>query len=391
MPSTKSTFFLVFEVKYTLSITQKCNLACDYCYVNEKDSVMPLPVAGKIIDFIYDHTPEDEQIDIGFFGGEPLLELRLIKEITQMINHHESYDADRVMISIVTNGTIFHEGIKDFLLEENVGIGISCDGPSFIQDQFRRFPDGSGSSKIVEGNIEKALLFFPFMPVNAVYSPENLQFLPDIVDYISELGVKNIYLNHNISAHWTSKEARMLQEIYGSIGKKYLEFYRRDEPRHISLIDSKIVVILRGGYKPLERCRMGTGELAFSPTGNIYPCERLIGSDDGSTHCIGNINHGFTIEKNCKTVSNEAENLECQTCSLRKYCMNWCGCTNFFSTSDYRKVGPFVCASEKAAIKAASQVLQTMQNESMNLSEHLGGTPLMSIIGEVMHEPWQKS
>jgi uncharacterized protein len=222
------------------------------------------------------------------------------------------------------------------------------------------------------------------IPVNAVYSPENLQYLPDVVDYLSSLGIKNIYLNPNISACWTKREVDMLTVIYGTIGMKYMDFYCQGKPRFINLIDNKIVVILRGGYKPLERCRMGNGEFAFAPSGNIYPCERLIGQDDGIAHCIGNINNGFIPRGTCKTIS--AINMECQTCGLREYCMNWCGCTNYFSTGKYDAVGPFICASEKVAISIAFHVIQQMRENWQNLSDHIAGTPLMNAIGEVIEK-----
>ena len=73
-------------MKYTLAVTQRCNLACDYCYIHEKNSVMPLAVAEKILNFIFENTPKSEKIDIGFFGGEPLLEFNLIKKITKTKN-----------------------------------------------------------------------------------------------------------------------------------------------------------------------------------------------------------------------------------------------------------------------------------------------------------------
>jgi uncharacterized protein len=373
-------------VKCVLAITQRCNLACNYCYVQKDHSVMPLSTARMIINLIFENFQKNEKIDIGFFGGEPLLQFNLIKEITDMIQAHEFFDPCKVVISLTTNGTIFSEDIADFLIEKNVILNISCDGPPEVQDAFRHFPDGSSSSKLVERNIRRAVKLFPLLPVNAVYSPGNLHLLPDVVDYLSSLGVRNIYLNPNISARWTKNDADKLLDIYSSIGEKYLEFYRRGEPRYISLIDSKIALILRGGYRPTERCRMGNGEFAFAPSGNVYPCERLIGPDDGKTHCLGNINDGF-IGSMCKaalnTVSNTASNRECSACGLREYCMNWCGCTNYYSTGKYDVVSPFICASEKAAINVAFQLIQNIGDNWLDFEHHLAGTPLMNIINEV--------
>lgn len=202
------------------------------------------------------------------------------------------------------------------------------------------------------------------------------------MDYLSSLGVSNIYLSPNISARWTKEKADMFPYIYDIIGKKYLDFYREGKPRYISLIDSKIAVILRGGYKSLERCKMGIGEFAFAPSGNIYPCERLIGSDDGRKHCLGNINDGFIPKEKYKktlNVSNTAVNNECQICGLKDYCMNWCGCTNYFSTGRYNTVAPFVCASERASINVAFQIIQNMEDIGLNFSDHLAGNPLMEL------------
>ena len=378
--------------KCTLLITQNCNLACDYCYIEKQKSVMSTSTAEKIIDFVFANADKDEKIEIGFFGGEPLLEFNLIKEITDMIQDHKAFDPNRVNISVVTNGTIFSDKISTFLEKKNIILCISCDGPAKVQDINRHFPNGSGSSKIVEQNLRKALKLFPLIPINAVYSPKTLQFLPEVVDYLVSLGAVNIYLNPDISAEWTEKEAEQLPKIYGTIGQKYMDFYLQGKPKYISLIDGKITVILREGYKPTERCRMGQGEYAFAPSGNIYPCERLVGADDGKTHCIGNINHEFEPTKTCNPNSNSctANNIECKECELKEYCMNWCGCTNFYSTGSYGTVGPFVCASEKAAINVALQVLEAFKNQQV-FTHHLAGTPLANVISQVFKKEHRHS
>ena len=373
-------------MKNTLAITLKCNLACDYCYIRKSNSVMTLPIAHKIIDFIFANANENDKIEIGFFGGEPLLEFNLIKKITRAIQTHESFDPERVTISLTTNGTIFSEGISRFIQERDVTLNISCDGPKKVQDITRHFSNGHGSSEFVERTIRKALKISPLLPVNAVYSPENLLMLPDVVDYLSSLGVKNIYLNPNISAKWTKKDADLLPDIYKAIGKKFLDFYLQGEPKYISLIDGPIAVILRGGYKPPERCRMGRGDFAFGPSGNIYPCERLIGADEGKEHCIGNICEGFIPEKTCKSISSAAINIECQSCGIKEYCMNWCGCTNYYSAGAYNTVSPFICASERAAINLAFQIIQDARNNGLDFLHHLAGAPQIHITENPIRE-----
>lgn len=358
-------------MKCTLTITQNCNLACSYCYITKKDARMPLATAKKIVDFIFNHCPPDEKIDFGFFGGEPLLEFELIQDITGLIKNHPGYSPGFVSFTITTNGTVLNDRIIKFLLDSGTVFCISCDGPPDIQDLNRRSPDGRGSSGTVEENIRRALSFFPLTPVNAVYSPETVGVLPEIVEYLASLGVQRIFLNPDISSPWTQKEAEILPRVFGQLGTMHLDFHLQGKPRYISLIDNKIAVILRGGYQPLEKCRMGDGELAFAPSGNVYPCERLIGSDDGKRHCLGNIDNHVDLKKRCHHIPTEAVNTECLDCELSGYCMNWCGCTNHAMTGKYNMAPPFICAAEKAAIRVALEVIQGAADNHINLSSHL--------------------
>ena len=370
-------------MKHTLFITQRCNLACRYCYIQKKNITLSLEMAEKIIDFIFEHTPENETVDIGFFGGEPLLEFYLLKDIAEIVINHPSYSADRVVLRLVSNGTLFSDEVAGFLDEYSIGFGISCDGPQFVHNKSRIFKNGKGTSKVVEENIKHALQWFPIMPVNAVYSTETVKYLPETIEYLSGLGVKNIHLNPDISSKWSIEDTACLEDIYAQIGQQYIDFYMEGDPRYISLIDSKITVILRGGYRPDEKCSMGKGELAYAPSGNIYPCERLVAGDDGDLHCLGNIARDTILSVKCEGPVGVATNIECHSCSLKEYCMNWCGCTNYFSTGKYNQVNHLICASEKAAIQTAVGVIEKTRESGISFSEHLSGTPLMSIIGEV--------
>ncbi len=343
---------------------------------------MSLETAEAIISFAFNRNPEDEDLEIGFFGGEPLLEFELIKQITKRIQSHKKYDPGRVKLSLVTNGTVFSDSIASELIASTISPGISIDGPPDIQDAMRVFADGNKTSEVVEKNLNLALKYFPLLPVNAVYSPDNINHLPEVVDYLVSLGVRNIYLNPNITAPWKKEDTDSLHDIYQSIGCRYLELYKSGNPCRISLIDNKIVVILRGGYAPLERCRMGKGEYAFAPSGNIYPCERLIENDDSNLHCLGNINDTHALIKTCKHDPKQMSNEECRSCSLIDYCMHWCGCTNYFSSGNYNTVSPFICASEKASLEVSFGIIKKLGEEGISLADHLDGTPLMNIISE---------
>lgn len=344
---------------------------------------MPLPLARRIVDFAYSRTPPGESIDFAFFGGEPLLEFDRIKEITEFIEQHERYDAARVQLTMVSNGTVFNDEIADYIRDHHVSFGISCDGPPAIHDRFRRYRGGKGSSSKVEETIRNSIDAFEQVMVNAVYRPETVDALPETVNYFSALGVRQIYLTPDYSAPWLREHHQRLPEVYRRVGDRYMDFYRGGDPHFISLIDSKVAVILRGGYQPEERCSMGRGELAFTPDGGIYPCERLVG-DGGDTHRIGHIDGDIELQRmQCHqaAASGDTSHKPCAECGLKPYCMHWCGCSNFFASGFYDRSSAFLCASERATIGCAIHIFQTLESELGDVFfDHVSGSPLMNSV-----------
>ena len=122
---------------------------------------------------------------------------------------------------------------------------------------------------------------------------------------------------------------------------------------------------------------MGKGEFAFAPSGNIYPCERLIGSDDGINHSIGNIYTGLNyINMICHKIGDQEYNTECTSCSLQQYCMNWCGCTNFFTSGFYNRVSPFFCFLERTSIETAFNTYKVLEGKFGSFfMDHIAGNP----------------
>ena len=364
-------------MKYTLFLTQRCNLSCDYCYVGKTTDRMSLDVVDQIVNFAFRNTPDSEDIDIGFFGGEPLLEFPLLEQATQRIETHPSYDPGRVKLSVVTNGTLLTAEIARFLQRHRVALTISCDGPSAVQDKHRHFPGGGGTSKVVENSIRTALSVLERVPVNAVYRPDTMELLPEVIDYFSSLGIRQIYLNADFSACWTEKDVDRIALVFQQVADRYVNFYRAGRPHFISLIDSKITVMLRGGYQPLERCRMGTGEFAFTPSGDVLPCERLAASKP-ETHSVGSSNGTIRIGPlRGHFAPGPPVNASCLSCGLQAYCVNWCGCSNYFMTGFYNRVSPFLCESEQTLMKLAAHIFETLESElGPTFMDHLGGKGL---------------
>jgi uncharacterized protein len=363
-------------VKYTICVTHQCNLRCGYCYISKHEGVMSLPTAGRVVDFAFAQTPADEKIEIGFFGGEPLLAFDRVRDMVTMVEDHPQFARSRVEMTVVSNGTVFSDAIADLIRDHDLGFGISCDGPPDVQDTFRRFCDGRGTGKVVEGVLRDAMLALPRLMVNAVYHPRTFRELPRVVAYFSELGLRQIYLTPDLTASWTAADAAILPDLYDRIRAFFVQKHRASDPHFISLLDGKIAVILNGGYQPCDRCRMGRGEYAFTLDGYIYPCERLIGEGGGAGHCIGHIETGVDLGRMVGHPAARGEQPDsCRQCGVRDYCMHWCGCSNFMSTGSYQQPGPFLCASERAAIESALAALEELRLEQAGLAflQHFSG------------------
>lgn len=363
--------------RYTLCITLRCNLACNYCYVSKNQATMSLPTARRALDFLFERTPPKSKIEIGFFGGEPLLEFPLLCAVTDLIESHSSYDASLVSLTITTNGTIFSNTIAAFLKAHAFKVCVSCDGPPQVQNLFRRTASGRDTARLVESTLIAGLQALPTLLVNAVFHPETFHYLPETLDYLSGLGLRQIFLNPDFSARWTRLDAEDLPGIYRAMADRYIRWYLRHDPHFVNLIDTKIAVLMRGGYRPQERCQMGTGELAITPDGGLYPCERLIGSGTDGLYRIGSIEQGLDPSRlACRSAPNGQHQSECEDCSIKDYCMNWCGCSNSFMTGYYNRVGPFLCASERAVIQTSMEVFSTLERQvGPVFLHHLAGVP----------------
>jgi len=355
----------VFAIKFTLLITQQCNLACTYCYISKQPASMDMGTAEKIIDFVFDHARKGEKNHVGLFGGEPLLEFDLMRQIVEAFEQHPRFNEFEMDFSVVSNGTLFSDEIADFLLAHDAIYCVSCDGDSLAQDTFRRFRGGGSTSHIVGETLRQAVARLPLVLVNAVYAPETLHLLPDTVRYFMDLGLRQIYLSADLSASWKPEHIPVLDTALAQIADIYIDAYRKSRPVYISTLDDKIAVILRGGYKPEERCHMGVREFAFTPNGDIFPCERIVyDGDPSSAHCLGHVDTGVDLSRlSCHMRAEGDGDNPCLTCSMRQYCINWCGCSNFHATGYYNSAGAYQCAEEKSSLRTALQVIKTLEDE----------------------------
>lgn len=363
-------------MKVTISLTHRCNLACRYCYagVSEKPD-MTLSTAMKCVDFGLERTPPGDKAGFCLFGGEPLLCFDLVEQITTYIRKKAGEEGQTAEISMTTNGTLVDEHIVDFAVENDLHLCFSLDGPRDIHDRTRFFQDGEGSFERIMQNLTLAKKRLPFVQVNAVYGPDTVRELPRILDFFFDSDINIIHFNPDIKAEWPEELYSVLPDIFRQAADRYIEAYENGREVAVNLFDSKMILFLKGGYEASDRCAMGDGEWGIAPGGNIYPCERFIGDDEESPYLLGNIHTG--LDNMCHCALREARgnrHEECSECVLQKYCMNWCGCTNYFMSGRADIPSPVFCALEQSIIKGSKHVFHSLLDSRNELfTDHIYG------------------
>lgn len=331
----------------TLQVTQNCNLRCRYCiysgsYINRTHNNMRMEwmVAKKAIDFYYEHSKCSREISIGFYGGEPLLELDLIGKTVEYAE--EMFKGKRLSFNMTTNATLLSDKAVEFILGHNFHISISLDGPKNIQDGNRVFADKeTGTFDTVMRNLEHIKKKYPeFMgkiSFNAVIDLSkdvccaNEFFMSyDMVKNISAMGnmvndanrKEDLIIDRKFVADASYEEFKVLLYYCTNIFRRY----------HPTLMDGRFKAIKQLYYNrmiarnsktlqdcPGGQCIPGAQRFFVNAYGNFYPCERV--DESSSAYCIGNLNDGFNMEKISEllNVAKMTEN-ECRNCWCFRLC-----------------------------------------------------------------------
>jgi uncharacterized protein len=350
----------------TLSLTHNCNLACTYCYAGEKSRrSMTWETARKGLDFAFSFYADN--IQLGFFGGEPLLEWELLQNSSRKAT--EMAEAKNIPLkkTVTTNGSLITQEKAEWLLNNEFFPAISIDGNQAMHDITRRERGGASSfEKCIKG-LDIVHDVFPAgaYEVIIVIDPSNIHHMTDSIRFLAEeKDIFRIAINPNFYTNWEENQLTIWEEGFKNVGEFYLERYRNGKPVAINFIDNKIITRLKDGYEKCDKCGFGEKEIAIAPSGNLYPCERLVSNDTNNEMCIGNIFGGFDNEKR-KTILKKRGNIdqECGDCAFKNRCMNWCCCINYATTGEIDKTDGIVCFHERTAITVADNVGEILFKE----------------------------
>jgi len=318
---------------------------------------MSWDVARRGIDLAFETQPKDELI-LGFFGGEPLLEWSLLQRATEYAAQKADRHGIRLRPTLTTNGTLLTTERLGWLFEHGFKPAVSLDGGRAMHEATRPYLGGRSSFDAAAKGVQKALAVFPDLEVIAVVDPANVAHLPTGLRYlVEELGVTDISLNPNFNADWSDTARTAWRQAYQEVGALFLGWYREARSVGIDFINSKIITRLKDGFERCDECSFGEQELAVAPSGRLYPCERLIGTDTDNTVVLGDVFLGIDRAQQTQVLAQRGNTDEpCETCAIRDRCMNWCGCVNYATTGAIDRTAGILCFHEKMAVEIADEV-----------------------------------
>ncbi|HQI04653.1 MAG TPA: radical SAM protein [bacterium] len=348
-----------------LFMTRECTLKCHYCYVEHKyDSFMSRDVALKAADlFVKENS---ERAKFSFFGGEPLLQFELIKEITEYVVKIADKKGFAPHLSIATNGTLINEEVLDFFEKYKFRVELSLDGDEFSHNLNRPMRDGGNSYRSVVRNLAALKKRAGHLAVVGVITPLTSAHIAENAKHVmDELNINSYIMAADYTAPWTEDDLSKVIEQFLILEEWYLAKSRNGDSFYFSAFDAHIAAHIKGGFKPGDFCDVGRKICAVGEDGRIFPCVRFAGKPErAANYVLGDVNSGFDWKK-CSEVSteNHSPRTQCSDCSLDGRCITYCPCLNWDTTGSMTQVPGILCAFESMVIPVADRIARTLFKE----------------------------
>lgn len=364
---------------YTLHLTNNCNMACRYCYVDKGTPAgMSLATAQKAIDMA---ACEKDSAGIIFFGGEPLLCKELLWDALEYCKWKQKNAGGRFHFKVTTNGLLLDEAFIEHSLKENLLIAMSHDGVKEAHDSHRLDSGGKGTFDVLSEKIDLLLSNRPYAPVLMVVNPDTVRFFAESVRYLYGRGFRYIVCSMNYAAAWTETDLEVLKGQYAELARFYLENTIEENKFYLSPFEVKISSHINRASYCKERCELGKRQISVAPDGTLYPCVQFVGD---SIYSIGNVASGIDEEKReALFEENEEEKESCRGCAIKARCNNRCGCMNRQATGSIGTVSSVLCAHERILMPIADRLAEKLyrKRSPMFIQKHYNDMyPLLSLI-----------
>ena len=348
-----------------LHIAHDCNLACRYCFAEEGEykgrrALMSAEVGKKALDFLVENSGNRRNLEVDFFGGEPLMNFDVVKEIVAYGRSLEETHDKKFRFTLTTNGVLLNDDIMEFANKEMDNVVLSLDGRKEVNDKMRPFRNGKGSYDLIVPKFQKLAesrnqeKYY----IRGTFTRNNLDFSNDVLHF-ADLGFEQISIEPVVGEDTDPYAIRKedlpkIFEEYDKLAKIMVE--RERSGRGFTFFH--FMIDLEGGpcvSKRLSGCGSGTEYLAVTPWGDLYPCHQFVGQEE---FLMGNVDEGITHTeiadefRGCSVYSKES----CKNCFARFYCSGGCMANSYKFNHSINDTYEVSCEMERKRVECAIMI-----------------------------------
>jgi uncharacterized protein len=334
----------------TLDVTHGCNLRCTYCFAEQGDyglgrANMPEETARRAIDWLAERGDGEQGARVGFFGGEPLMNMPTVRSTVAYVNERLASGGKRVRLHVTTNGTLLNEGNVQYLAENKIDVQVSVDGTPKTHNKFRLFPSGRGSHDVVAGGIARLKSATGSAVLRATISPGEGDFRRSVDHLIDDLGGTVVAFEpaskSSCGPSIDADDMARIKSEWDAVAEDFAEHIKRGVVKPVGNI-IKLLQAIHRRKKTVYGCTAGYANVAVDPSGDIYPCHRFVGEGDWK---MGNVHSGeFDEGLRERFARNTVDQREpCRTCWARYTCGGRCAHEALESTGTIDAPDPLRC------------------------------------------------
>ncbi len=345
-----------------LHVAHTCNLNCSYCFAAQgkyhgERALMSFETGKRALDFLVEHSGTRKNLEVDFFGGEPLMNFEVVKQLVAYARSIEKEAGKNFRFTLTTNGVLLNDEVAEFANRECHNVVLSLDGRKEVHDRLRKTVNGAGSYDLIVPKFQDFVQkrgnrgYY----VRGTYTKYNLDFTNDIF-HMADLGFTELSMEPVVSAPddpYALSEADLpaLYRQYEILAEEMLRRRRAGKP----FTFYHYMIDLSGGpciYKRISGCGSGTEYLAVTPWGDLYPCHQFVGDEK---YRLGDIWNGVTNTavrqefKLCNAYARE----ECRDCWAKLYCSGGCAANAYHATGSVTGVYELGCKLFKKRMECA--------------------------------------
>ena len=355
-----------------LHVAHVCNLNCSYCFASQGKyhgdrALMSFEVGKRAFDFLVENSGTRKNLEVDFFGGEPLMNWEVVKQLVAYARSIEKEKGKNFRFTLTTNGMLIDDDVIEFANKEMSNVVLSLDGRKEVHDRFRRDYAGNGSYDVILPKFKKLVdaRGGKGYYVRGTFTHNNIDFTNDIL-HMADLGFTELSMEPVVCPPedpyaLTEEDLPILLEQYEILAKEMIK--RKKEGNGFTFYH--YMLDLKNGpciYKRITGCGSGTEYMAVTPWGELYPCHQFVGEE---AYSLGNIWDGVTNKeaqdgfRSCNAYARP----ECKDCWAKLYCSGGCAANAYHATGNIGGIYKYGCELFKKRIECAIMMQVALSEE----------------------------